>query len=175
MNLKEELVRERSRAQADMVATWIGNDEHRLSDLMLLFMEEGDPLIQRAAWILNIVAVSQPSLLAPHLGSLLDRMEHPFLPSAVKRHVMSILELVPFPEPLHGRIMNAAFGMLEDPAEPIAVRALSMSVLGRLAAIYPDIQAELRLIIEEILAQGAGAGLRARAKKVLQALGKGAR
>ena len=173
MNLREEIARERSKAQAARLAGWVGRDAERFNKLMRLFLQEDDPLVQRAAWVINMLAEIYPELITPHLEALVRRMEDPGLPSAVKRHVMSSLQYVAIPESLHGPVMNAAFSLLEDPEEPIAVRVFSMSVLGALACIYPDIKGELRLIIEEMLVQGASAGLRARAKKVLRIIGKG--
>jgi hypothetical protein len=171
MNLREEISYARSKAQMDTLAGWIGDDRARFKALVKLFQEEGEPLLQRAAWIISIVAAGHPALLEPHLAALVRRMEQPGLPAAVKRHVMGILQDVPVPESLHGRVMNAAFSLLEDPGEAIAVRVFSMSVLGNLSRIYPDIKGELRLIIEEILRQNPSAGIRARAKRVLKELG----
>ncbi len=171
MNLHEEIGRERSKAQSGKIADWIGADESRFAQLMGVFQEKDIPLAVRAAWIVNLIAETHPKLLLPHLDALVARMEEVGIPSPVKRHVMNSLQYVDIPESLHGRVMNAGFSFLEDPEEPIAVRAFSMTVLADLARIYPDIKGELRLIIEDILVQGASAGIRSRAQKVLKSIG----
>ena len=174
MNLPEEISRERSRAQAVKLAAWVGGDAGRFRELMAVFLQDEDHnLVSRAAWIINIVAETQPGIVLPHLAALVGRMEAPGIPGAVKRHVMSILQYVDIPEFLHGQVMNAGFSLLEDPEEPIAVRAFSMSVLAHLAVVYPEIKGELRLVIENMLMLGASAGLRARARKVLKSIGNG--
>jgi hypothetical protein len=50
---------------------------------------------------------------------------------------------------------------------PIAVKAFSLTILSHLAADYPDIRGELKLIIEEQW-EHSTAAFRSRAKKVLK-------
>jgi hypothetical protein len=75
------------------------------------------------------------------------------------------------PEKFHGEIMDICFRFLESPTEALAVKVFSMSVLGNLAALYPDIKPELKLVIEEQLPHQT-AGFKSRAKKVLKMLKK---
>jgi hypothetical protein len=97
-------------------------------------------------------------------------MSEPGVPVAVKRNVVRILQFVDIPEDLHGEVMNICFELLGDLRETIAVRVFSMTVLARLAEIYPDIRQELRIIIEDELSHQPSAGFKSRAKKILAAL-----
>ena len=172
MNLREEILREHSKAQAQKLAAWIGADVARFNELISLFLHDEYRVVQRAAWIVSIVAERNAALILPHLKQLVSRLEEPDLPVAVKRNVMRILQHIAISEALHGQVMNIAFSLLEAPEEPVAVRVFSMTVLSNLAALYPDIKGELRIIIEDVLTQGAAtAGFRARAKKVLREIG----
>jgi hypothetical protein len=172
MNLREEIAWERSKTHVDSLADWVGSNPQRFKELMAVFLQDEDgSLVQRAAWIINIIAERHPQVIMPHLGALVERMETPAIHPAIKRHVMSSLQYVDIPESLHGPVMNAGFTYLEDPEEPIAVRAFSMTILADLAVFYPEIRGELRLIIENMPMLGASAGLRARARKVLKAIG----
>ena len=173
MNLREEILREHSKAQAKKLAAWIGDHASRFNELIALFLHDEYRVVQRAAWIVSTVAEKHPGLIAPHLEELVGRVEEPRLPVAVKRNVMRVLQHIPIPEALHGQVMNIAFRQLETPDEAVAVRVFSMQVLANLAVIYPDIKGELRIIIEDALVHGAAtAGFRSRAKKVLLEIAK---
>ena len=76
---------------------------------------------------------------------------------------------IELPEKYHGEIMDMCFRYLESPAESLAVRIFSMSVLTNLVKYYPEIKAELKLIIEDQLPHQT-AGFKSRAKKVLKQL-----
>lgn len=69
----------------------------------------------------------------------------------VKRNSIRLMEDIDIPEKFHGEVMNICFGYLESPAEPLAVKVFSMSVLAKLAKEYPEIKTELKLIIEDQL------------------------
>jgi hypothetical protein len=97
-------------------------------------------------------------------------MEHPNIPTAVKRNVLRILQFLPLPEDLHGQLMNICFPLLEDPKEQIAIRVFAMTVLSRLVALYPDIKGELRAIIEDALTHDPSPGFRSRSRIVLKSI-----
>ena len=66
--------------------------------------------------------------------------------------------------------MNICFTYLGSPAEPVAVKAFSLAVLGRLAADYPEIVPEIKLLIEDQLPHQTAA-FKSRAKKLLKQFG----
>ena len=167
MNLRAAILLEHSKTQSLKIAAWIGGDAGRFAGLIALFLTDEYRVVQRAAWIVSIIAEKHPELIQPHIGVMVRRMQMAGLPSAVKRNVLRILQNIPLPEALHGEVMSACFDFLADPREPIAIRAFSMSVLGELAKQYPDIKSELKLVIEDGLEQEPSAGYKARARKVL--------
>ena len=174
MNLREEILSAHSKVQAQKLAGRIGDHPARFAALVDLLLRDEYRVVQRAAWIISMVAAAHPALVTPHLPALVTCMEEPHLPAAVKRNVVRILQHITIPEALHGQVMHICFGLLENPEETIAVRAFSMTVLANLAVTYPDIKGELRLVIQEVLAHGGStAGIRSRAGKVLAAIGKG--
>lgn len=67
--------------------------------------------------------------------------------------------------------MNICFAYLESPAEALAIKVFSMTVLGNLAKLYPEIIPELKLLIEDQLPYQT-AGFKSRGKKVLKVLEK---
>jgi hypothetical protein len=170
MDLRSEILKEHSRAQSEKIAKWIGRDEKRFAEFMQLFLAGEYRVTQRAAWILSVVAEQHYQMTAPYLERMVKRMNEPGVHVAVKRNVVRILQFIEIPEALHSEVMNTCFELLADPKETIAVRAFSMTVLGNLAQLYPDIKYELRAIIEDELMHEPSAGFKARAKKILAML-----
>ncbi len=172
MQLLEEILQEHSREQALKISTWIGANKTRVAQLMELFLYGEYRVVQRAAWIISFVASKHPELITPHLPAMIQRMEHPGIPVAVKRNVTRVLQFLPIPPDLHGPVMQQCFALLENPQETIAVRAFSMTVLAKMAKDYPDIKNEIRIILEDQLAHNPSPGIRSRAKKVLNEISR---
>jgi hypothetical protein len=170
MDLRSEILAAHSRVQSLHIASWIGRDADRFEQLLYLFLNDEYRVVQRAAWVVGLVADKHPVLLTPHLPVIVGRMVEEGIPVAVKRNVLRVLQNFSLPESLHGPVMNSCFAFLEDPLETVAVTACSMTVLANLAKDYPDIKNEIRLLIEDQLENNPTPGIRSRAKKVLKEL-----
>lgn len=170
MQLRDEILIEHSREQSEKIAGWIGDKPARLAELIGLFLHDEYRVVQRAAWIMSIVAQKHPALLKPHLKAMISRMGDDGIPVAVKRNVVRVLQFMPIPEDLQGPVMDYCFRFLEDPQETVAVRVFSMTVLANLAKQYPEIKNEIILLIEDQLREGAQAAFVSRGKKTLKLL-----
>lgn len=166
MALRSEILKEHSKAQSLKIVAWVGHDKKRFDELLQLFMNDEYRVVQRAAWVLTLVADNEPQLIQPHLEVIVGKMNEPDAPVAVKRNVVRLLQHVPIPEKLHGTVMNSCFELLADPKETIAVRVFSMTVLANLSKTYPDIKQELKAIINDVLEQNASAGFKARVRNL---------
>ena len=166
MNLEQELLREHSKEQALKIASWVGGDARRLDQLMGLVFS-GQPLIvQRAAWVVGIVGEAHAALFQPYIKKMTVKMKQPGVHAAVKRNFVRILQTIDIPRTMLGAVTNLCFDLLTSPKEPIAVKVFSMTVLARIAHQEPDLEQELRLVVEQQLPL-SGAGFRSRAKRVL--------
>lgn len=172
MDIRAELLKEHSRAQADKIARWVGKNPDRFAQLANLFLHDEYRVVQRASRVLSLVADEHFELVKPHLPVFVKRMSEQGVPVAVKRNMVRMLQFVDVPEEVHGEVMNTCFELVADPQETIAVRAFSMTVLANLARQYPDIKPELKAIIEDAMEHNPSAGLRNRAGKVLASLYK---
>jgi hypothetical protein len=172
MDLRTQILQEYSKEQLQKTATAVAADQQRFDELMQLFLGDEHRVVQRTAWIISMVADLKPGLVQPYLPAMVARMQVSGLPPAVRRNMVRILQQVVIPEALHGEVMNACFGFLSDPKENIAVRCFSMTVLGHLSGLYPEIKPELVTILEDQLEHGASAGFRSRATKTLKLLRK---
>lgn len=171
MDLRTEILREHSRRQALRIVDWIGMDEERFKQLLHLFLHDEYRVVQRSAYPLSIVAERHPALAEKNLHLLVARLYNAGTHVAVRRNVVRILQFVSTPEDLQAAVMDRCFQYLSDTREAIAVRCFSMTVLANLAKQHPEIKLEVEWAIQRTL-ENPSAGMRARARKVLQELKK---
>lgn len=166
MDLREEILKEHSKAQCDKIVQWIGNDQKRFDELFKLFLNGEYRVTQRAAWPLSYSAIAHPNLINKNLAVLLNNLKKPGLHNAIKRNSIRLLQHINIPEILHGEVMGVCFRYVESPNEPVAIKAFSLTVLGNLSKQYPEILPEIKLLIEEQLPHQTAA-FKSRAKKLL--------
>lgn len=167
MNLREEILKEHSKAQCAKIVKWVGSSQQRFDELFSLFINDEYRVVQRSGWPLSYCVIDHPSFISKHWKALINNLKKTNLHNAVKRNSIRLMQDLEIPEKFHGDVMDICFRFLESPKEALAVKVFSMSVLGNLAAIYPDIKPELKLVIEEQLPHQT-AGFKSRAKKVLK-------
>lgn len=169
MKIREALLAEHSKAQALHVAAMATKSAKQFGQLIECFTSKDVVLAQRAAWALTWAVRSNPGMVLPHLEAIVHTIETTAPHNAVTRCALSILEIVPVPESLEGRVMNACFRFVEEPGHPPAFKAYSLTILWNLSQRYPDIQAELKLLIESNWDNESPA-FKSRARKILKSI-----
>jgi hypothetical protein len=169
MKLRDEILKEHSKAQCTKIVKWVGRSQQHFDELFSLFLNDEYRVVQRAAWPVSYCVDEHPELISKHWKELMQNLKKPDLHDAVKRNSLRLMQEIELPEKHHGEIMDRCFTYLESPTESLAVKVFSMSVLGNLAKYYPEIKTELKLIIEDQLPHQS-AGFKSRAKKVLKQL-----
>jgi hypothetical protein len=167
MDLLQLLRSEHSKKQTDRIVRYIGDDPARFAILMDHFFKGEYRTTQRAAWPLCYCVRAHPALIGPYFKPLLDNLARKDIHVAVIRNTVRLLQDVDIPKKHHGRVMSACFEFIQSPETPIAVKAFSLSILGNLSALYPEILGELKLIIEEQW-EHATPAFRSRAKRILK-------
>jgi hypothetical protein len=169
MDLEHEILREHSKRQALKIARWVGNDKERFKQLMELFLNGDYRITQRSAWILSTCADRYPNLVSPWLKPMIKRMLDPDVHEAVKRNVLHILKYIDIPRSIQGTVATLCFDYLSSLDAPVAVKAFSLTILGRIAEKEPDLRRELGIVIRQMLPYG-GPAIRSSAKNVLKRL-----
>ncbi|WP_196988765.1 hypothetical protein [Panacibacter microcysteis] len=171
MNIAERLLEDKVYSKAGIlaVAKYACTSAERFEALMQCFLSGDYRLAQRAAWCLSWAAKMKRGMIVPHVPTLVAQLERKDVHFAVLRNSMRILEMINIPEALHGDVMNACFGFIEDYETPAAIKAFSLTTLFNLAKYYPEIKPELKLLIEDRF-DNESAAFKSRAKKILQAL-----
>jgi hypothetical protein len=171
MKLRETILKEHSKAQCDKIVKWVGDNQERFDKLFDLFMNDEYRVVQRSAWPVSYCVEKHPQLFHKHYAKLIRNLKNPGLHDAVKRNSVRLLQYVIIPEKFHGELMNLCFKYISSPAEAVAVKAFSLTVLQKLAKQYPEIKNELKLVIEERWDHETAA-FKARAKNILQELNR---
>ena len=169
MDLEKELLKKQSLLQCNRIIKWIGDDETRYGLLVKLFFNGDYRLTQHAAWSMSYCIRLFPALAKPYFNKFIDQLSDGRAHPASKRNIVRLLQFVETPKRYHGKLMDNCFRFISDPEEAIAVKAFSLTILGKLSNTYPEILPEIKSIIEarwefETLA------FRSRAKKILSKL-----
>ena len=149
MNIKVALLKEHSKKQCDKIVKWVGDDQKRFDELFNLFLNDEYRVVQRAGWPVSYCVEEHPELIKKHFPRLLKNLGKKGIHDAVKRNTVRLLQYVSIPGKFHGEVMDLCFRCITSPAEPVAVKAFSITVLQNLAKQYPEIANEIKLVIEE--------------------------
>ncbi len=167
MNLREIILAEHSKAQTTKIIQWVGSSQQRFDKLFSLFLNDEYRVVQRAAWPISFSVVQHPKLIKKHFPALLSNLQKPNLHNAVKRNSVRLLQSINIPEEYHGEVIALCFQYITSPAEAVAVRAFSLTILQNLSKRYPEIRPEIALIIEDRWNYETAA-FRSKAKKFLK-------
>ncbi len=171
MNIQEELLEYKiqSKEKALAISHYACSSSGYFKELMRCFVSGEYRLAQRAAWCVSWAARIRPELIKPYIKDIVAQLSKTNVHKAVIRNSVRVLEEIEIPEEFHGDVMNACFGFIEKPSTPVAIKAFSLTTLFNLSKYYPEINHELKLIIEERF-DNETAAFKSRAKKILKQL-----
>ena len=171
MNIRNELLADRSKANIMRIAKYIGDDAKQFQTLVDLFLNDIPRVNQRAVWVMVYCAQAHPKLIYPHLKALLDNLEQPDAHNAARRNTTKILSEIDIPKKHQGQALDICFNFLLSMQEQIAVKVFSMQVVYNISKTEPDLLRELAAVIEDQLPYGS-AGFKVRGKRILKGISK---
>ncbi|MEP7075003.1 MAG: hypothetical protein ABI878_04265 [Acidobacteriota bacterium] len=166
MNIRDALLEVHSKAQATMIANFVGDDQRLFDELMGLMLSPVYRISQRAAWPVRFCVERNSKLLKPYFGELIKQLEPGEAPVAVRRNVLRLMQFAEIPKQYAGRIFDACYKLVDDPKETVAIRVFALTVAAKLAEPSPELLDELRLLAAKY-PQAATSGFRSRVKRVL--------
>lgn len=146
MDLRAALLEVHSKAQAEKIAAYVGDDPERFGELMKMLLGPVYRVSQRAAWPVSYCIERNPELVKPYFNVLIKQLERDDTHAAVRRNVARLFQFVDVPKRYEGRLFDACYNLLDDPNQPVAVRVFSMTVAANLAKDSPELIAELKLV-----------------------------
>jgi len=168
-NLGNSLQEDRSSENVRAWAAKLAKEKPDMTGIFSLLTGE-HPVGMRTSWMLGALSEIAPNLLSPVLPKLFE-LRHVCLYPGYDRSLAKWLSLAGVPASIEGEVADQLFSWLIDPKIKVAVKVFSMSALADLCKKYPELQSELRLILEEQFPDGS-AGFKSRARKVLAQLDK---
>jgi hypothetical protein len=169
MTLRDQILKEHSKANCNAIIKWIGGSQARFDELFDLFLNDEYRIVQRAAWPLSNAVIVHPKFIQKHFSKLLKNLEKPNLHNSVKRNTVRLLQDIAIPKKFQGQVMNLCFDYISSPDEAAAVKAFSLTILENLSNQYPEIKPELKTIIEDRW-DYESAAFHSRARKILKKL-----
>jgi hypothetical protein len=165
MNIRDALLEVHSKAQAEKICKYVGDDPKKFAELMRLMMGPVYRITQRAAWPVSYCVERHPELIEPYWRKLADQLKREDAHVAVRRNVARLLQFVEIPKRYRGRIFDACSNLVADHSQPVAVRCFSTTVAANIAKDDPALMDELRLVAMAH-PETATAGMRARFRRV---------
>ncbi len=149
MKLRQTILKEHSKANCMRIVKWIGDDQKRFDELFHLFIHDEYRVVQRAAWPLSYAVIRHPEFIHKHFAALIKNLQKPGIHEAVKRNTLRLLQHIGIPGRFHARLLNLCFDYIAAPQEKAAIKAFSLTILYKLSRIYPEIEQELKTVIED--------------------------
>jgi hypothetical protein len=169
MDLLQELTRDHSKASRDRIVSYVQYDAQRFAELFDLFKSGERHIAQRASWSVSHCAEKFPELIYPYCGEMVDYLQRPGIHDSIKRNILRIFQGIDIPMELEERLLGLCFGYLMDKKEAVAIRVFAMQVLANLSNKYPEINNELKILIEDELPYAKPAFV-SRGRKILKGL-----
>ncbi len=170
MSLSDIIMREHSKAQAEMIADIIIQRPELLDELLEIIFSDKEPLSRRAAWPLRFIHKKDEQLLISCLPTLITNL--PKVQSvAVQRNLLYVLAYSEIKQSHHGELLQYSSELLLDSGTTVASLVYSMDIFYKIASCEPDLLNELVLIIHQIL-PNATAGVKSKSMKILRKIEK---
>ena len=115
MNLREEILREHSKAQCLQIAHYFGEDKQRFKMLMYLFLNVEYRVCQRAVWVVITVADKYPDLIQPYMLAMPENLENNNHASVTRNTVRVLRYMREIPESSIGLAASIYFKYLTTP------------------------------------------------------------
>jgi hypothetical protein len=169
MDIREEALKEHSKAQTNKIAAWIGNDDNRFRQFLDHFLYDEYRVVQRISWVLSVVADEHPEIVEKDIGRIIKRLDDKDIHVAVKRNVVRVLQFLKIPPRYYAKVFDHCINYISDPNETVAVRCFAMTVAAKIAQKYPELKHELAETIR-ISLKNTTPGLKVRSRDVLRSL-----
>jgi len=177
MNLKDQILKEHSAKNAELIADFIETNPDKLEDLLNIVLGEDKLLSQRSAWVLAKFSGNFYPNFIPHLDFILAEITNA-KHNAIHRNFSKVFMALTNKENIEfltdiqiDAIVDISFGWVIDKKEKAAVVACGMYTLENLLERRDWIASNLKLHIVENMSSGLPS-FRAAGKKVLKSIDK---
>ena len=164
------LMQQMSRHNMEYAAHCVGNDETEFERLMDIVLHGKEPVVQRAAWAMDVCLEANPWFLSPYVETLVEALPG-YSNDGVRRQIVKALAAREIPEKLEGQLADLCFCWLQSSVMPVAIKVHCMQILANITAHYSDLAVELQTVISEQIPRNS-VGFASRGRKILKQLQK---
>jgi len=170
LTIKDLLLGELSKRNTREIARMAGENNNILMELWDYAVADEEPINWRSAWVIKGIWEQNPNLVTPWIDDMIRALPG-LRKGGVKREFLRMIQEHPMPEDeeLLGILLDSCFSWLATPAEPIAIKIHTMTILFEISKKIPEIKPELITTIEVAMQEGS-AGIRNRGSRTIRAL-----
>jgi hypothetical protein len=150
MDIRKTLEEGQSKASTLRIMKYIGTDKTRFRVLVELFMNSDYRITQRAAWPLGDHSIEHPELIRPYIPKMMKKLSETGHHPAIPRNILRIFQEVEIPQKYQGPLLDLCFKFIMDVAQPLAIRAFSITVAAKICSNYPELKSELSILLDEL-------------------------
>jgi hypothetical protein len=173
MDIESILISNRSKIQIQNIIETIIESPQKLEELIKILMDKNlSPIHYRAAWVLGYLAPLGNDAFQKYWKFLLELLKKEDQHPTITRSITRLFQKLELPEKYHGQLIDISFNILTSEKQSLAQRANTMTILFNYSRKYPDIQNELRYVIQELLQFKSEASIQSRGIKILNQLNK---
>lgn len=168
-DIQSSIAADRSKKNIDRIANFLKTKPELLKQSMVLV--DGDlNVAMRYTWMLGHLSEQAPSLVFPYVSALFTkRHTHPI--KGFHRSLCKIMTSTGVPAEIEGDVVDQIFKWCLDPKTDVAVKVYGITVVAKLCEKYPDLERELRQVIEDQY-QLNSVAFKARSNKIMKQLDK---
>ena len=168
MNIRQQLLKKHSRANADLVESYVGSTPGAIIELMACFLGEETTVAQRAAQVVGNLGRHQPESLMPWWDEMIEAAQNP-VHDAIRRNVARYFsELkVELPGKLEKKAVQSFTRWSVDESTPVAVAVFAMQFIADRCQKYPQNANSIAKTIKSRI-ETASPGFQNRGKKILK-------
>ena len=170
LTIKDLLLGELSKRNTREIARMAVENNNIIKELWDYAVSEDEPVNWRSAWVIKGIWEQNPELVSPLIEKMIRALPE-LNKDGVKREFLRMIQEYPIPEDeeLLGVLLDSCFSWLATPAEAIAIKIHTMTILFEISKKIPEIKPELITTIEVAMQEGS-AGIRNRGSKTIWAL-----
>ncbi len=158
----------RSKQDALFLAEYIANNPAVIKLVFEMMGNDSNKKAWKAAWLLDHVYLEKPDLINSHIDTMIKLFMQSHCDST-RRILGKLLSLYDITNRVDGNFVNTCFDMLISETVAVAVKVHAMQLLFNISQTYPELRAELKLILEEQITNNTAA-FKARARRLLRKL-----
>ena len=172
MDYREQLKHPASLRYIDKLALSVINKPTNFPPLYSLVFDTDEKVAWRAAWACQKISEKHPEWFSTQHFLELAKLSTSTHQGGLQRGCLSILNNLPFPDPIPVDLINACFDWMTSAKSPIAVQALSMKLLVRICKSEPDFVPEFIAYLESVDYESYSPGFKSTRKNALKMLKK---